>query len=504
MLRPAPKVFETLDSPALCSAKCESAGARYWRHARWLIFLLISWSLCFPLAPAQSRAVHAPDLNQLQQQIIELSRRLDRTSFLITAVLLLFMALACFGLWWNARSFRAFRSVGLYLASVSCVFFVDYLPQTSSWEPTFFALTTLLWPEMAADALNIPKGRWIWLNRVPCMAALLLGWSLLRQPMYRITFDWSELMVAVLLVIAFRRGNPSDRLIRTALTLLWFTHVSLNPFVRRFVPTQFRLWGWHWNYGPLAMVLFGAIAIALFARELISDRQEKQRLAAELEAGRAMQQVLLGSGTPNVLGLLTESVYKPASEVGGDFFHLLPTLDGGLLMAIGDVSGKGLRAAMTVSTILGSLRALPVSSPAEVLRALNSTLGGKLQGSMVTCLAMQIAADGTVTLANAGHLPPYRNGEELRIDAGLPLGVVPDVRYTETVLRLAFGDLLTLLTDGVVEARNAQGELFGFERTAAISTQSAESIAQAAQRHGQEDDITVLTLTFSPVGVVNA
>jgi serine/threonine protein phosphatase PrpC len=100
-----------------------------------------------------------------------------------------------------------------------------------------------------------------------------------------------------------------------------------------------------------------------------------------------------------------------------------------------------------------------------------------------------------------GHLSPYRDTEEIALAFHLPLGL-DDARYPETTLQLAPGDTLTFLSDGVVEARNAQGELYGFDRTRAISGESAEQIARAAQHFGQEDDITVLTLTFAGAEVL--
>ncbi|HVC47050.1 MAG TPA: PP2C family protein-serine/threonine phosphatase, partial [Terracidiphilus sp.] len=186
-------------------------------------------------------------------------------------------------------------------------------------------------------------------------------------------------------------------------------------------------------------------------------------------------------------------------EVGGDFFQVIPCVGraNAALLVIGDVSGKGLKAAMTVSLIVGALRDEQTRQPAQVLAHLNRVLCGQV-GGFVTCSAALIAYDGVMTLANAGHLSPYRNGEEIALPPGLPLGIAPAADYTETTLHLAPGDKLTFLSDGVVEARNTQGELFGFDRTASISTQSAESIAQAAQRWGQEDDITVLTVAFAP------
>ncbi len=105
-----------------------------------------------------------------------------------------------------------------------------------------------------------------------------------------------------------------------------------------------------------------------------------------------------------------------------------------------------------------------------------------------------------MTLANAGHLAPYRNGTELEIESGLPLGIAAGTEYGETKLQLAAGDTLMFLSDGVVEAQNGAGELFGFVRTEALATKSADEIAQAAQAFGQSDDITVLTLAFMPVG----
>ena len=130
---------------------------------------------------------------------------------------------------------------------------------------------------------------------------------------------------------------------------------------------------------------------------------------------------------------------------------------------------------------------------------------GQLGGGFVTCCAITISAQGVAKIANAGHLQPYCNGKEMTLDCGLPLGILPGAEFTETSVRLAPTDCLTLITDGVLEARNpASGELFGFDRTAAISKESAERVAQLAQAFGQEDDITVLTLTFASAEVLHA
>jgi sigma-B regulation protein RsbU (phosphoserine phosphatase) len=125
-------------------------------------------------------------------------------------------------------------------------------------------------------------------------------------------------------------------------------------------------------------------------------------------------------------------------------------------------------------------------------------------GGFATCLCADISSDGMLTLANAGHLAPYRNGEEIALESCLPLGITAFAEFSETSLHLASGDQLTFLSDGVVEAQNHERELFGFDRTCQISTQSAEDIARAAQQFGQEDDITVLTLTFAGAEAIHA
>jgi serine phosphatase RsbU (regulator of sigma subunit) len=248
--------------------------------------------------------------------------------------------------------------------------------------------------------------------------------------------------------------------------------------------------------------VFAFFMMAFLIRRFSLARREEQRLAGEFEAARTVQSLLIPAAPPATPGLKVESVYLPAAEVGGDFFQVLPGTDGSLLAIVGDVSGKGLKAAMTVSSIVGALRDNKVRQPTQVLAHLNRVLCGHVSG-FVTCCATLIAKDGTMTLANAGHLAPYRNGEEVRLESGLPLGIAPDATYCESTICLAPNDQLTFLSDGVIEARNPQGELFGFDRTAAISGQSAGQIAKTAELFGQDDDITVLTITFAPAEVLH-
>jgi serine phosphatase RsbU (regulator of sigma subunit) len=175
-----------------------------------------------------------------------------------------------------------------------------------------------------------------------------------------------------------------------------------------------------------------------------------------------------------------------------------------VLVAIGDVSGKGMPAAMTVSLLVGTLRTLVhyTQSPAEILSAMNQRMLSRSGGGFTTCLVLTVTADGKLTAANAGHIAPYLNGHELVLANGLPLGLNAHEHYAERVFTLAADERITLLTDGVVEARADDGELLGFDRAKAMMNQPADSIAKAAQDFGQDDDITVLTLRLAPAGIL--
>jgi phosphoserine phosphatase RsbU/P len=249
--------------------------------------------------------------------------------------------------------------------------------------------------------------------------------------------------------------------------------------------------------GPAAGTIFIFALLLFLIRRFSLARQEETRLSSEFESARNIQSLLIPPKPPVSPGFAIESVYLPASEVGGDFFQIMPANDGSLLVVVGDVSGKGLKAAMTVSAIIGALRGCPVRKPAEVLAHLNRVLQGQITG-FVTCACALISANGNMSLANAGNPAPYCNGEELAVESGLPLGIVATSDYSETSYQLNPDDHLTFLSDGVVEATNEHRELFGFDRTQAISNRSASTIAETAKQFGQEDDITVLTITLAP------
>ena len=128
---------------------------------------------------------------------------------------------------------------------------------------------------------------------------------------------------------------------------------------------------------------------------------------------------------------------------------------------------------------------------------MNGRVMGRSGGHFATCLAAEIDPDGTMRIANAGHLQPYLNGEEMELDGALPLGLTPEAEYAVQTVKLSSGDRLTFMTDGVVEAQNEAKELFGFERAKEVSLQGAASIAALVKGFGQEDDITVVGVAFA-------
>lgn len=249
------------------------------------------------------------------------------------------------------------------------------------------------------------------------------------------------------------------------------------------------------RYEDIAAILFLLTAPIIPAYRFRNMRSHAEHFAAELEAARTVQQVVVPENLPNIPGLALDMAYLPAEEVGGDFFQILPLRSGDTLIVIGDVSGKGLPAALTVSLVVGTLRTLSdyADSAAEILTGLNRRLYGRSAG-FTTCLILRFSADcTTLKLVNAGHLPPYLNGREMHTEGNLPLGLDPQAVFAEATYLLTAGDHLTVLTDGVPEAMHNR-ELFGFDRTHQLSDQSAASIAEAARSFGQSDDITVLTI----------
>lgn len=262
------------------------------------------------------------------------------------------------------------------------------------------------------------------------------------------------------------------------------------------VRTAFLVFGFTVWLGTASTMLSLLLVTVMLSRRFLQAERRKVQWGWEIEQARQVQQVLLPKEMPQVPGLRIEGDYRPAREVGGDFFQILPDKrDGSVLLVVGDVTGKGLCAGMMVAMIVGIVNAAARedADPVTMLRKLNEHLCERGHAT-ATCLMLRIDRDGEAVLVNAGHLPPYLNGQEVAMEGALPLGVLPGVNFPVTSFTLQDGDSLMLISDGVAEAQNGDGVLFGFERIGELLRQpiSAAELAEAAQRFGQEDDILVL------------
>ena len=248
---------------------------------------------------------------------------------------------------------------------------------------------------------------------------------------------------------------------------------------------------------------------------LEQEVRERERVEQDLRVARRIQQASLPKEVPTLEGWQISPYYRPAREVGGDFydFHLLP--EGRLGLVVGDATGKGVPAALVMSTTCGMLRlaAQGSSSPGQMLQGVNEVLFPNIPSNMfVTCFyAILDPRSGHLVYANAGHDLPYlhRNGdaEELRA-RGMPLGLMPEMGYEEKETTLHSGEAALLYSDGLVEAHDPEGDMFGFPRLRALIAEHGEKrllgdllleelYSFTGERWEQEDDITLLTLRRS-------
>ena len=243
---------------------------------------------------------------------------------------------------------------------------------------------------------------------------------------------------------------------------------------------------------------------------------EKETLERELQVAREIQESLLPRTLPRLPGWRIAAHWQPARAVGGDFYDFLDLPDGRLGIVIGDVSGKGVPAALVMATTRSILREIAqrLVAPGQVLERVNVLLEAEMPPNMfATCLyAILDPARGRLRFANAGHDLPYRlhNGDVAELRAtGMPLGLMPGMRYEEQNVTLAPGDSILLYSDGLVEAHNLRREMFGFPRLQELVGQSpsgsaalidflmAELAAFTGADWEQEDDITLVTLARS-------
>ena len=255
----------------------------------------------------------------------------------------------------------------------------------------------------------------------------------------------------------------------------------------------------------------------LMRQRLEQERIERERVEQELQVARRIQQASLPKVVPQLEGWQITPFYRPAREVGGDFYDFHPLSEGRLGLVVGDATGKGVPAALVMSTTCGMLQlaaqASESSSPSEVLERVNEALTVRIPSNMfVTCFyAILEPKSGYLSYANAGHDLPYLwhsgEAEELRA-RGMPLGLMPGMSYEEKETELDAGEVVLFYSDGLVEAHDPRGEIFGFPRLQALVAKHGEVEALGdflmeelytfvGEGWEQEDDITLLTLKRS-------
>jgi serine phosphatase RsbU (regulator of sigma subunit) len=253
-------------------------------------------------------------------------------------------------------------------------------------------------------------------------------------------------------------------------------------------------------------------------QRLEQERIERELIEQELGLARSIQQAALPKEVPTLEGWQISPFYQPAREVGGDFYDFYPLSDGRLGVVVGDATGKGVPAALVMSTTCGMLQAVSQaldssSSPGEVLERVNETLLARIPANMfVTCFyAILDPKRGSLTYANAGHDLPYlhRNGDAGELRArGMQLGLMPGMRYEEKETTLQAGDAALFYSDGLVEAHDPEGQMFSFPRLRGLIADHGkerslgeflleELYSFVGEGWEQEDDITLLTLRRS-------
>jgi hypothetical protein len=355
---------------------------------------------------------------------------------------------------------------------------------------------------------NIRQLHWaVW----SLVAIMIAGTALIRPPLYgdlvplqASTYVYPLLMIgklalgALLFLVAyrgFRTQKTEGRMAATAVLLVFIANYQRELRLLH-IQTTFTFAGFVVQLGLIAMVVSLLIITVMLLRRFIQAQALKEQWKLEIQQAQQVQQVLIPNELPQIAGLHIDGEYRPAREVGGDFFQIIPvSSSGSAIIVVGDVTGKGLQAGMLVALIVGAVRSAAQHSadPLRVLQEVNAQLCER-QHSSATCLVLRIDADGSVTIANAGQLPPYINGAELSMEGALPLGIITEADFSVATVHLNLGDSIILMSDGIVEAQDAAGNLFGFERIAGMLEHhaTAAEIAEAAQKFGQEDDILVL------------
>ena len=359
-----------------------------------------------------------------------------------------------------------------------------------------------------------------WMPRLTAVLTLLLGISFILgdEDFYglvphgvavqfvTVTLALRVLFFALLLWVVVKgiRQQGVEGWLVLPVAVLWGVSAFRQQLGLLHIRTSWHPFGAQVTLSTFSNLLVAVVIALLLLRRLLQSVRRQRLMALDVKQAQEVQQVILPESRVKLAGLIVESEYLPAREVGGDFFQIIPLEGGSTLVILGDVSGKGLKAAMAVSLIVGAARMVVdfTSSPAEILAGLNRRLCGRLQGGFATCIAMRLDRDGNCAISSAGHPAPFLNKHEMNLPGALPLGIQANTTYEETMVRVGVGDHFALYTDGLLEARSESGELYSFARleTLFAGKPNAAEATLAAVNFGQDDDITVLTLTRLAVG----
>lgn len=438
--------------------------------------------------------VGAALLYSAQRRVEYLFLSLGFTAILMPAPLELYGAFHSFPAWWHLLNSLSLL-FGLYLWGRT---YLAFIARPVGWrmQALLVAVSAIFSVEVTLDWMNVSTAATQIAAYVPFI--VLFGGvlpAILMGEMRRGDRHAGVLLVPMLLTVAVQTVR---------VTLFGLAQIP----ALRIPATALVQWLYTRTIGPFAIspeVVAGILTVLSLALIILlrSNRQSRQQavLESEIASAREVQQVILPDDAASVPGFRMETVYEPAQEVGGDFFQSMPDGSGGMIVVVGDVSGKGLPAAMLVSMLIGAVRSLAefTRAPGAILAHLNRRLIGRAQGGFSTAIAAHISADGAVAIANAGHLAPYLDGRELELPGALPLGIDARAAYEEQTFALDPGSRLVFYSDGVVEARNTSGELLGFARAAELSTRPIADIAAEAKRFGQSDDITVVAIEWEGV-----
>jgi hypothetical protein len=437
---------------------------------------------------------------------------------LLVLVMALLMALTLF---WFDRQEKSYLWLALVceasILSVAPVLLINFTTWVGLTEyvilhdvlvaPVRIGLWVLFW----ACWFRLRRMRILHLAVWSLVIILAAGTAMLRPPLYgaHVPVEWAGFLrpflltasigLGVLLLLVAYRGfykNKGEGGLAAAAVLLAVIANHQQELRLIHVKTTFNILDFTISLGSLSTILSLLIITVMLLARFVTAQRAKEQWKLEIAQARHVQQVLIPNTLPQINDLHIESEYRPAREVGGDFFQIIPNPeDGTSLIVFGDVTGKGLQAGMLVALIVGAIRSTAQhdNRPERILEALNDQLCER-ESASATCMVLRFSRNGTVELANAGQLPPYLNGNEMLIEGALPLGMLPGMEFPVTSFQLEPGDSLMIMSDGVAEAQNAYGELFGFDRIAQMlrdQTGTAE-IATAAQQFGQTDDILVL------------